>query len=528
MIGLSRRCQVRDIDGLIAIVSVIRPGAANENKKSDFVKRYQGLQPISYPHPSLEPCLRSTFGLVAYEEHVLQICEIFAGLSGGRADVLRRALGKKKEAVIADLEKEFKTSARARGHDEAALERVWQLVAGFKGYAFCKAHSTAYGVEAYQSAWLKCYFPVDFMAAVLSNGKGFYAPLVYVLECHRLGIPLLPPWINEPGPGFTVIPAPSALETSNLKLETAHEPPRSRRREEADSFGDRNQRISSRAIRLLTSAATTESDSARHRLRFMAGEQVRMAPEDFPPGWEPLPLGALAIRVPVTSLKGLTDRTRGRLLGERARGEFRSLPDFYRRVAPLAEEMEALIRVGAFDGFGQPRTAQFWDFQFLLRAFGDDAQPDQGWLLPPPGADQLPTVPRCEPTRRERLEWEADLLGFPASGHPLELYDRIAWDTYCPVARLGRHIGEQVVTCGLVIEQRIHHQVTGEPMKFLTLADWTGMAETELFAPTYKSYGLATVRYPVLEITATVEPYENGKGYSLRVHHAGKPREKKG
>ena len=215
MIGLSRRCQVRDIDGLIAIVSVIRPGAANENKKSDFVKRYQGLQPITYPHPSLEPCLKSTFGLVAYEEHILQICETFAGLSGGRADVLRRALGKKKDAVIADIEKEFKTSARARGHDEAAIERVWQLVAGFKGYAFCKAHSTAYGVEAYQSAWLKCYFPVDFMAAVLGNGKGFYAPLVYVLECHRLDIPLLPPWINEPGPGFTVIATPAPLETSH-------------------------------------------------------------------------------------------------------------------------------------------------------------------------------------------------------------------------------------------------------------------------------------------------------------------------
>lgn len=253
-----------------------------------------------------------------------------------------------------------------------------------------------------------------------------------------------------------------------------------------------------------------------------------MAQEAFQPGLEPSSIGSLAIRVPVTQLKGLTDRTRGRLLSERARGEFRSLPDFYRRVAPLAEEMEALIRVGAFDGFGQPRTAQFWDFQFLRRAFSDDAQPDQGWLLPPPGADKLPSVPLREPTRRERLEWEADLLGFPASGHPLELYDHIAWDTYCPVARLGQHIGEQVVTCGLVIEQRIHHQVTGEPMKFLTLADWTGMVETELFAPTYKSYGLATVRYPVLEITATVEPYENGKGYSLRVHHAGKPREKKG
>ena len=78
--------------------------------------------------------------------------------------------------------------------------------------------------------------------------------------------------------------------------------------------------------------------------------------------------------------------------------------------------------------------------------------------------------------------------------------------------------------CGLIIEQRTHHQVTGEPMKFMTLADRTGMVETELFADTYRSYGLATVRYPVLEVTAKVEPFENGHGFTLRVHRAGKPR----
>jgi DNA polymerase III alpha subunit len=129
-----------------------------------------------------------------------------------------------------------------------------------------------------------------------------------------------------------------------------------------------------------------------------------------------------------------------------------------------------------------------------------------------------------EPTRRERLESENELLGFSASGHPLELHDHIAWETYCPVSRLGEHIGEEVVTCGLVVEQRTHHQITGEPMKFLSLADWTGIIETELFSQTYKSYGLATVRYPVLEIEARVEPFENRRGFTLRVLRAGKPR----
>jgi DNA polymerase III alpha subunit len=438
MTGLCRQCNVRDIDTLIAIVSVIRPGAANEGKKLAFTRRYQGLEPITYPHPSLEPVLRDTFGLVVYEEHILQICEAFAGLPPGRADVLRRALNKQKRIVIEEIRGEFFASAKARGHGDAKIAEVWGLVAGFAGYAFCKAHSTAYGVEAYQAAWLKHNYPAEFMAAVLTNGKGFYDPLVYVLESHRLRLIFLPPTVNEPGPKFTV-------------------------------HGD-------------------------------------------------------AIRVPLTRTKGLTDHIIQRLLAERARGPFASLADFHRRVKPLPEEMEAMIRAGGLDEFGQTRTQQFWETQYLHRTFGSTRESGQGWLLPPPSLERFPGVPLREPTRRERLEAETELFGYVVSGHPLELFGDVAWDTYCPVARLGEHVGQTVVTCGLVVEQRTHHQITGEPMKFLTLADWTGMVETELFAQTYKSYALATVRYPVLEVTATVEPFENGRGFSLRVWRAGKPR----
>jgi len=214
------------------------------------------------------------------------------------------------------------------------------------------------------------------------------------------------------------------------------------------------------------------------------------------------------------------------MLEQRRIGPFLSLPDFYHRVNPSKEELEAMSRVGAFDEFGESRTRQFWQACVLARSYQDGHGSEQGWLLPPLGLERLPEVPLREPTGDEKLEWETELLDFPVSAHPLSRYRDVAWDTYCPVARLGDHIGEQVVTCGLVIEQRLFHQVTGEPMKFLTLADWTGMVETELFAPTYRSYGLATIRYPVLEVTATVEAYENKRGFSLRVHRAGHPRRK--
>jgi len=441
MTSLCRQCNVRDVDTLIAIVSVIRPGAANEGKKLAFTRRYQGLEPITYPHPDLEPVLRDAFGLVVYEEHILQICEAFAGLPPGRADVLRRALNKQKRPVIEEIRQEFFASSIARGHLPEKIQEVWGLITGFAGYAFCKAHSTAYGVEAYQAAWLKCNYPAEFMAAVLTNGKGFYAPLVYVLESYRLGLKFLPPSVNDPGPAFTV-----------------------------------------------------QGNS---------------------------------IRVPLIRAKGLTDRTSQRLLAERKLAPFDSIADFYRRVAPSPEEMEILIRAGGFDGFGEPRTRQFWEAQHLQKTvrrsenlefnFDGKTDPVDSFFK------QHPSLLR-EPTRREQLEAEAELFGFAVSGHPLELFAGIAWNTYCPVSRLAEHIGETVVTCGLVVEQRTHHQITGEPMKFLTLADWTGMVETELFAQTYKSYGLATVRYPVLEVTATVEPFENGRGFSLRVLRADKPR----
>ena len=445
MTSLCRQCNVRDIDTLIAIVSVIRPGAANEGKKLSFTRRYQGLEPITFPHPSLEPVLRDCFGLVVYEEHILQICEAFAGLNPGRADVLRPGIEQTKTFDHSgEIQKEFFASAKAQGHTEEKTKEVWELVAGFAGYAFCKAHSTAYGVEAYQSAWLKLNYPTEFMAAVLTNGKGFYAQLVYVLESYRLGLKFLPPTINEPGPHFS-------------------------------------------------------------------------ANSHF-------------IRVPLIRAKGLTERTVKRLLAEREREPFVSLADFHRRVNPSPEEIEAMIRAGGFDEFGENRTRQFWEAQRLAmsgtRNLGCGNLEFDFEAGKNPVAEffsQNPALLR-EPTRRERLEAEAELFGYAVSGHPLELFEDVAWDTYCPVSRMGEHIGKTIVTCGLVIEQRTHHQITGELMKFLTLADRTGIVETELFSQTYKNYGLATVRYPVIEIEARVEPFDNDRGFTLRAISANKPR----
>lgn len=433
MISLARMCNVRDIDCLIAIVSVIRPGAANGAKKTQFAKRAQGLEPVEYAHASLEPALRSTFGVVAYEEHILQTCEAFAGLPAGRADVLRRALVKAKTATIEEIGREFVTAARALGRTEEEIIRVWELVAGFQGYAFCRAHSTAYGVEAYQGAWLKRYHPAEFLACVLSNGKGFYSTLAYTLECRRLGIGFLSPDVNA--------------------------------------------------------------------------SRWNFVPENN------------EIRVTLRTIKDLTTATLERYRRERERGLFTSLRDFYDRVNPGAAEMLNLIRVGAFDGFGEPRTAQFWQLQYLAQW-----PHAQGFLFQSDEHSPLPAVPLTEPDHAQRLRDEMELLGFTVSGHPLDQFAGIPWDTYCPIRDLAQFAGQRVTTCGLIIADRSHHQVTGDQMKFITICDYTGIIECELFAATYRRFGLATVQFAAVEIEATVTPFDNGLGCTLDVQRVGKPR----
>jgi DNA polymerase III alpha subunit len=126
---------------------------------------------------------------------------------------------------------------------------------------------------------------------------------------------------------------------------------------------------------------------------------------------------------------------------------------------------------------------------------------------------------RHRPTRNED-----ELFGFTDSAHPLDLYGEIAWDSYCPISRLGNYPGLTVITCGLIITERLHGQSTGGDMKFITLCDYTGFIECEIFAEAYRRWGLATIRWSVVEVEGTVTPFENGNGFTLDVQRVGKPR----
>lgn len=427
MTSLERMCGCRDIDTLVAIVSVIRPGAANTLRKASFARRAMGLEDAVYAHPCLEPVLRSTHGVVAYEEHVLQIADVFAGMTPGRADVLRRALSKMRDAEVGGMRGEFAECARMRGRGEEEIEAVWKLVEGFRGYAFCRAHSTAYALEAWEAAWMKRWWPAEFLAAVLTHGKGYYSRLVYTLECRRLGIGFLRPDVNRSGDGFFV-----------------------------ERWG--------------------------------------------------------MIRVPLSVIDGVGGGMLRRIGEARAGGVFSSLDDFVERTGAGVDCLEPLLRAGAFDGLQGSRAGCAWEVRRLARhgamAFGGGGVPEG----------------LVEPSPLERLRDEMEVMGFTVSAHPLRLWPDVAWETYCPLACLGGMAGRRVVVCGLVVADRTHHQVDGRLMKFMTLCDWSGMLETEMFAGVFRRFGHETLRHPVLEVEGVVMAFEGGGGYSLRVERIGRPR----
>ena len=470
MTSLARMAGVRAIDQLIAIVSVIRPGAANSLRKEQFARRARGVEPVTYVHPSLEPVLRSTYGVVAYEEHVLQICEVFAGWDAGRADQLRRLLVKNRMAEVGAWREEFAAAARVVGRTDGEIADVWDLLMKFRGYAFCRAHSTAYGLEAYEAAQLKRYWPAEFLASVLTHGKGFYSRLFYTIEARRLGVLFGGPEVNGDLGKFSVFRVQRSAGA---------------RRTEKDAEGTEGRESGIGILPMMMGGHRQDADATIRR-----------------------------IKVPLCMIKGLSEGLLERIEGARP---FVSLADFWRRCRPQGEEAMGLLRVGAFDGFGSSRTELFWELRALAPWTAG-----QGLLLETRGA-ALPEG-RTEPGRLERLRDEMELLGFPVGGHPVELFPEVGWETYCPVGEVRQFPGQRVTTCGLVVAQRLHHQSDGRPMKFISICDRTDILECEIFAEVYRRCGGVLARWPVVEVTGRVETL-GGRGGVLRVEEVRRARE---
>jgi DNA polymerase III subunit alpha len=199
-----RKLKPTSISDLVAMNALYRPGPMD--MIGDFIARKHGEQQISYLHPRLEPVLKETYGVIVYQEQVMKIASEVAGFTLAKADLMRRAMGKKDKNAMADLKKEFVDGAVARDISRRTAGEIFDLIEKFASYGFNKSHSVAYSVVAYQTAYLKAHFPAEYMAATLSSEIGNTDKIVGLIDdCRKMEIMVLPPDVNQSGKNFTVI-----------------------------------------------------------------------------------------------------------------------------------------------------------------------------------------------------------------------------------------------------------------------------------------------------------------------------------
>lgn len=206
MRGLLSRLQPQVFEDIIAQISLFRPGPMQADMINPFIARRHGEEPVVYAHPSLEPVLRDTYGVILYQEQVISVAHELAGFTYGQADSLRRAMTTdRSQAEMEKIHESFVKSAQRNGVDKGTAEEVFSKLRAFAAYGFCKAHAASFAKIAYQTAYLKAHYPAEFLTGILNNEPmGFYPANVIIEEARRLGIRILPVDINRSEKKFTV------------------------------------------------------------------------------------------------------------------------------------------------------------------------------------------------------------------------------------------------------------------------------------------------------------------------------------
>jgi len=209
-------------EDLVAMVALYRPGPIQFIP--DFIARKQGKKKIEYFHPKLEPILKDTYGICIYQEQLMKIAQELCGFSLAEADVLRKAVGKKIKKLLQSQEEKFIKGAISNGVSRQTAQKIWQWILPFAQYGFNKSHSSAYATIAYQTAYLKAHFPVEFMASVLTSEKGDIERIAFLIEeCRKMNIEVLPPDINESLKNFTVVPGQNKIRFGLLAIKNVGE-----------------------------------------------------------------------------------------------------------------------------------------------------------------------------------------------------------------------------------------------------------------------------------------------------------------
>jgi DNA polymerase III alpha subunit len=423
---LCARSQADTFELLVLNTSMIRP-ASNKYIRL-YLDRLRNGTPYSPLDPSLRDTLIESFGIMVYQEDVVNVCTTFAGMSPATGDGLRKALSKKRPVKhLAAYAQEFFTGATRLGRDPEAAKQVWEMIMSFSGYSFCKGHSCSYIQVAQHSCSLRANYPAEFMAAVLSNGGGYYQPFAYVAEAMRMGLTILPPDVNASDFRCTGKGREIRIGLQFVKG------------------------LSADAVERVLVARGSRPYSSIFDLRARTG----IAPSD------------LRLLIRVGALDSIAQGwTRPMMLwmvdaaGQRDGGAA--------RLQKLIIE-NALPEKTTCPAAPLPRSP---------------TEPDWFTDLPP----AVPVLKQYSAERRRREEY--DILGFLTDAHPMQLHtEQLRRFRLCRSTDLHRHIGQHVLAAGMLTTAKPVHTVRDEPMEFVTFDDGQGLIEAVLFPRVYRGRG---------------------------------------
>ena len=448
MRSLLQAMKCRDIEDLTLSIALIRPGASGSGMKELFLLRRAGREPLVYLHPSLEPILSESLGTFVYQEQVMRAAVALAGFTLSDADGLRRAMGKARSPEqMETLRARFLQGARANGMSEPSAKAIFESLAKFSGYGFCKAHAATYGEFSYQAAYLKAHFPAEFMAAVLVNEAGFYHPSVYIEEAKRLGVHVALPDINKSEPDFQVKDGTlffGLLRVKGITYLTVESIVQAREKFPFVSLSDFLSRVETTEEEVATLIKCGAFDSFDHTRPELLWKLAMMYPQVRRDGRRP--------HCPVSPSP----------LGGDGRGEGNeqelTLPLHIAKVSPTTP---------------------------------------------------LPRLPDYTPMQKLRMELE--YLEASVTSHPLEiLVPGEMAGARVRSNDLERHLGETVSMVGWLIAQRRAITKKREYMEFLTLEDLSGTFEATIFPKEYERFGALIGVSRILRVTGRVSDRAGG------------------
>ncbi|MEA2652976.1 MAG: error-prone polymerase [Chloroflexota bacterium] len=449
----------QNLDDLVVEVAIIRPGPIQGNAVHPYLRRKQGLEPVTYLHPSLEPVLKDSMGVILYQEQVMRIAIEVGGFSAAESDGFRRAMGTwRSSREMEKLHQRFVDGClRQPGMSEEDAEELFRQVAAFASFGFAKSHAAAFARTAYESAFLKLFYPAQFLVGLINaQPMGFYPVEVLVNDTKRHGVAVLPVDINA-----------SSYRTMTEWVGRPGEPL-------PDGSG-----IEARPEPIRSPACVVPSAAARER-------------------WIPESAAGWGVRLGLHLVKGIGEQHAALLDAELARGPYRSLAEVVERTGLPEEVIERLIRTGAMDSLGRPRRELLWQLREVagasrgrvdgraLRGLGRAAGKRSAAAgrpmdlrLPATEAPALPPI-----TESERIGDAYAVIGLDARRQVVTLF-RPALDRLGAVtnAALSSMPSGPVRVGGLVVTRQ--HPMTAKGTVFLALEDETGMVNVTLWPDTW-------------------------------------------